>query len=418
MSIEVPRLRDAVDAARVVAELRELARVTGDERGAQRLCWSDHWVEARDWMRERIEELPVSYVVDPAGNAWTTLAGGDADRAVLIGGHIDSVPNGGWLDGSLNLLAGLEVVRALARRRTPPVTVRLIDWADEEGARFGYGLVGSSAASGTLDLTQLRGLTDRQGHSVPEVLAERGVELDRMLEARRGLEGAVAYVELHIEQGPVLEQLGLPLAVVIGTAGVERHVVTFVGQASHAGSTPMESRRDPLAAVARLVLGVREDAIEAGGLATAGSCVTRPGIATATPAQAALTLDQRHFDSGALADLVRRTEARSRAAAAEEHVSVEWEDLWRIKPIRFDDELIELADDAVLEVAGKTHRMASGPLHDAAEVARAGIPTVMLFVQSLRGLSHTREEDTRREHIELSVRALAATVDRVLGQHS
>jgi N-carbamoyl-L-amino-acid hydrolase len=250
------------------------------------------------------------------------------------------------------------------------------------------------------------------------VLAERGIEIARMPEARRGLKGAVGYVELHIEQGPVLERLGLPLATVVGTAGVDRHVVTFTGQASHAGSTPMESRRDPLAAAARLVLAVREDAVEAGGVATVGSCVTRPGIATATAAEAVLTLDQRHFDAEVLVELVRRAERRSEVAAEEEAVEVAWTDLWSIKPIRFDEELTELADAAIRDLGATPHRMPSGPLHDAAEVARAGVPTVMLFVQSLRGLSHTREEDTRPEHIELSVRALAATVDRVLGRRS
>ena len=150
-------------------------------------------------------------------------ARGRRDRALLIGGHLDSVPNGGWLDGCLNVVAGAEVLRRIAEEGTPPVPVRLVNWADEEGARFGRSLFGSSAAAGSMrDQDELRKLTDRDGVALPDALAEHGVDLDRALEARPQLEGAAAYLELHIEQGPVLESLDLPLGVVLGTFGVER----------------------------------------------------------------------------------------------------------------------------------------------------------------------------------------------------
>jgi len=252
----------------------------------------------------------------------------------------------------------------------------------------------------------------------PEALAEHGVELDRALEARRELEGAAAYLELHIEKGPVLESLELPLGVVLGTFGVERHQVTFRGQAAHAGSTPMDKRRDALAAAAKLELEIREIAARVGdgAVCTMGGVVTRPGIVTSVVETAECLLDQRHLDASKLAEMLSNAEAASRRFAEEENVDVEWERIWNIEPILFEEALISLADEAVREVAGRSHRLPSGPLHDAAEVARAGVPTVMLFVQSLRGLSHTKLEDTREEHLELSVQALDRLADRTIAR--
>jgi N-carbamoyl-L-amino-acid hydrolase len=325
---------------------------------------------------------------------------------VIVGGHIDSVPNGGWLDGCLNVLAGLEVLRRLAAAGEPPVTVKLVDWADEEGARFGRSLLGSSAVAGDLDPDAVRALRDRDGVTLADALRAHGVDLDRMADAGRRLADAAAYLELHIEQGPVLERLDLPLGVVLGTYGVERNLIRFRGQSAHAGSTPMDARRDAFAAAAKLALDVREPAKREGGVATVGSCVTRPGIVTAVVGECEITLDQRHLEADSLHVMVEEARQASERIAREEVVEVEWEPIWRIEPILFDRELVELADRAVTEVAGTSHRLPSGPLHDAAEVARTGVPTVMLFVQSLRGLSHAKEEDTRPEHLELSVRAL------------
>src|SRR6185312_4267651 len=229
-----------LDPARVVTRLRELRSLTGDEDGEQRVAWTETWAKGRAWLAESLADLPLEVERDAAGNDWYTLQG-DSDRAVLIGGHMDSVPNGGWLDGCLNVLAGAEVLRRIAEDGRPPVTVRLVDWADEEGARFGRSLFGTSAAAGSMaDQDELRKLTDRDGVSLPDALRKHGVELDRALEARRQLEGAAAYLELHIEQGPVLESMNLPLGVVLGTFGVERSRITFRGQAAHAGSTPMD----------------------------------------------------------------------------------------------------------------------------------------------------------------------------------
>jgi beta-ureidopropionase / N-carbamoyl-L-amino-acid hydrolase len=410
-----------LDPGRTVDELRELRELTGNEDGAQRVAWTDTWVEAKQWLSAKVAPTGAVEEVDEAGNQWFTLEG-ESDRVLLIGGHIDSVPNGGWLDGALNVVAGLEVLRRIADEGAPPVTVRLVSWADEEGARFGRSLFGSSAASGTMaDQAELKERRDADGVRWEDALAAHGVDLDRALEARRQLEGAGAYLELHIEQGPVLEGLELPLGVVLGTFGVERHQVTFHGQAAHAGSTPMDRRRDALAAAAKLALEIRGIAARAGdgAVCTMGSCVTKPGIVTSVVETATVLLDQRHLEGAKLAAMLAEAKEASERFAREEDVEVEWERVWRIDPILFDPELIELADEAVTEVAGQTHRLPSGPLHDAAEIARAGVPTVMLFVQSLRGLSHTKLEDTKPEHLELSVQALdrlaAKTIARLAG---
>jgi len=307
------------------------------------------------------------------------------------------------------VMAGVEVMRRIAEEGRPRVTVRLVDWADEEGARFGRSLFGSSAASGTMaDQDELRQLRDRDGMALPEAVSAHGVDLDRALEARRQLEAAAAYLELHIEQGPVLESMDLPLGAVIGTFGVERSKITWKGQAAHAGSTPMDKRRDALAGAAKLALEIREIAKRAGGgaVCTSGGVVCSPGIVTSVVETAEQLLDQRHMSAETLATMLREAKEASERFAAEEDVEVSWDRLWNIQPILFDDELVAMADDSIREVAGQSHRLPSGPLHDAAEVARAGVPTVMLFVQSLRGLSHTKVEDTKPEHLELSVQAL------------
>ena len=407
-----------LDPSRTVAELRELQELTGDGNGAQRVAWSDTWVRAREWLAAKLAGLPLELTEDAAANQWWTLRG-DSDRAVLIGGHIDSVPNGGWLDGCLNVLAGVEVLRRIAEEGKPAATVRLVNWADEEGARFGRSLFGSSAAAGSMaDQDELRGRRDAEGNALPKVIAWHGVDLDRATEAERELEGAAAYLELHIEQGPVLEGLGLPLGVVLGTFGVERHQVTFRGQAAHAGSTPMDKRRDALAGAAKLELELREIAKRTGdgAVCTMGGVVTKPGIVTSVVETAECLLDQRHLDAGKLAGMLQEAKEAGGRFAREEDVDVEWERIWSIEPILFDEALVELADEAVREVAGESHRLPSGPLHDAAEVARAGVPTVMVFVQSLRGLSHTKLEDTKPEHLELSVRALDALATKTIAR--
>ncbi len=407
-----------LDPKRTVADLKELRALTGDENGAQRVAFTETWVQARQWLQGKVQTIPrVETHRDEAGNFWATLRG-ESEKALLMGGHIDSVPNGGWLDGCLNTMAAVEILRRLSAqyRGKPPVTVRVVDWTDEEGARFGKSLFGSSACSGNLDMNEARGLTDKTGIKLPDALKEYGIDFERVKDSRKELRNAAAYLELHIEQGPVLLDLDLPLGTVLGTFGVERHAITFRGQAAHSGSTPMNRRKDAFLAAAKMSAEIYRIAERSGnGVCTIGSCTTKPGIVTSVVEECRITLDQRHLDAVALEKMYREARAASEQFAQEGKIEVSWERLWQIQPILFDEQLIALADEAIAETGAPPHRLPSGPLHDAAEVARAGVPAIMMFVQSLHGISHNKIEDTREEHLEMAITAFDKLADKAMG---
>lgn len=400
---------------RTVDELKTLHELTGDEHGAQRVAFTDKWVAALDYLKEQLGDLPVQVETDVAGNLWITLKG-ESEKELLIGGHLDSVPNGGWLDGCLNVLAGLEVMRRVSEQYggKPPVTLRLVNWADEEGARFGRSLYGSSAASGYFDVEELSKLKDSEGIGLTDALKNVGINLHDAPKAKDQLKNAAAYLELHIEQGPVLEGLGLPLGAVLGTVGVERHTITWKGQAAHSGSTPMNVRKDAFLAAGKFAQEVYKIAEKHGGVCTIGSCKTRPGIVTSVVEECEITLDQRVLDKDKLAAMWQDTQDAARRFADEGGCTVEFGYLWNIEPILFHPDLIEAVEQSILEVTPTSHRLPSGPLHDAAEIARAGVPTEMIFVQSLRGISHNKIEDTLEEHLRLSVDVLDRATDKTM----
>jgi N-carbamoyl-L-amino-acid hydrolase len=401
---------------RTIAELKELRALTGNEDGAQRVAFTPVWARAREWYQSKLGGLPVEIHRDAAGNLWTTLRGA-SEKCLLIGGHIDSVPNGGWLDGALNVMAGIEILRRINAEHggRPPLTVRLVDWADEEGARFGKSLFGSSACSGNLDLNEARGLVDKQGIKLPDALKSVGLDLERVKDSGQELKNAAAYLELHIEQGPVLLDLDLPLGAVLGTFGVERHAITFYGQAAHSGSTPMNRRKDAFLAAAKMSSEIYHIAGRSGeGVCTIGSCTTMPGIVTSVVEECRITLDQRHLDAAKLARMLHEAKQAAERFAREGNVRVSWERLWRIAPRPFNDELIALCDESIRETCSRSHRLPSGPLHDAAEMAAAGVPTVMMFVQSLHGISHNKIEDTNQEHLKLCVAAFDKLAEKTM----
>jgi allantoate deiminase len=405
-------------AREVIANLRELGARTSTPDGAQRVAWGPVWREARQWFNGKLASIGLVPSLDAAGNSWVTLPGA-SDRVVIIGGHLDSVPNGGWLDGPLGVLTGFEALGRFRDRR-PPVTLKVVDWADEEGARFGRSLLGSSAAGGSLRVDEVRGLVDKQGTRLVDALSENGVELDRMLEAHGALKSldARAYLELHIEQGPVLESMNKPTGVVLGTFGVERHVLRFVGQAAHSGSTPIPMRRDAFLAAAQSALEFREIARrhttpEARVVCTVGTVSVEPGIVTAVPGVCEISLDQRALDPSVLARMLAEAREAAERAAQENHVSVEWRRVWRIEPRPFDPRLIELCAESVRDVSGDAPRLPSGPLHDAAEMV-PHMPAVMMFAYSSNGLSHCKEEDTPEPHLEKTIEAFLKLVEKTV----
>ena len=407
-----------MSARDVMANLRALAAQTSDAQGAQRVAWGPVWRDARLWLDDLLAADGLRAEVDAAGNNWITVPGARPET-VVIGGHIDSVPNGGWLDGALGVLAGVEALRRW-KGSTPPVTLAVVDFADEEGARFSRSLLGSSGASGSLVPDSVRGLKDRQGVRLVDALAENGVDLDRMTDARQALDRRQprAYLELHIEQGPVLEAMGRSTGVVIGTYGVERHVLRFVGQAAHSGSTPIAMRRDAFLAAAETALACREIARRhstpaVGAVCTVGTVSVEPAIVTAVPGVCEISLDQRTLEPDTLRQvLADAREAASRAAEAN-GVTVEWRRVWRIDPFRFDPRLVGLCAEAVQEATGHAPRLPSGPLHDAVEMARV-MPAVMMFAKSTAGLSHCKEEDTPEADLEVTIEAFLRLVDKTV----
>ncbi len=405
----------SIDARRVIADLRELDRRTGGPDGAQRLCWGDGWREARSLLIELLGEIGLTAKADAAGNLWASLEG-EQKPALALGSHLDSVPDGGWLDGALGVMAALDVLRAWSEADVrPPRTLTLVDWADEEGARFGRSLFGSSAFSGTLVPAEVRDLRDREGNRLADVLAENGVDLDLAPGAASRVGRLAAYLELHIEQGPVLEDEGLRAAAVSGCAGVERHRFRFTGQASHAGTTPMDRRRDAGLAAAELALRVEEIAVRHAGVATAGALDLRPGIPTAVAGEAELLVDLRHPKADELATMLDETRAAAQAVAAERGCQPGSEPVWAIQPIPFNPPLVALAREACREAAGSDRELTSGALHDAAEVARV-LPAAMIFCPSAGGISHTKQEDTAEPDLAAGIEALGALANRILAQ--
>ena len=408
----------AVSARDVIANLRDLAARTSDANGAQRVAWGPVWRDARQWLDGVVASIGLQQQRDAAGNNWITLPG-DSPATVIIGGHLDSVPNGGWLDGPLGVLAGVEALTRY-RDRPCPVTLAVADFADEEGARFSRSLLGSSGASGSLVPEATRHLVDKQGVRLVDALAENGVDLDRMTDAKAALlaRNPRAYLELHIEQGPVLESMGRPTGAVLGTYGVERHVLRFTGQAAHSGSTPIAMRHDAFLAAAETALACRDVARrhstpEAGMVCTVGHVTVEPGIVTAVPGVCEISLDQRALEPGTLAAALADAREAAAVAARNNGVSVEWRHVWRIEPRRFDPRLVDLCAEAALEATGHAPRLPSGPLHDAVEMGRL-MPAVMMFACSSKGLSHCKEEDTPEPSLEVTIDAFLRLVDKTV----
>ena len=404
--------KTSYEPARVVSSLRALAAATGGPEGSRRLAWNADWLKARALAREMVAGLPVDVSEDEAGNLWMVLRGKRPDMLVT-GSHLDSVPKGGWLDGALGVMAGIELVRSLATEGTPEISVAVVDWADEEGARFGRSLFGSAACVGTLDVPGLKKLVDKEGNKLPEVLAKHNVNVDNLKGAEARMKDAKAYVEVHIEQGPILEKMNKGISTVTGTKGIERDRLVFRGQAAHAGTMPMEMRKDTFVAASRFAIALAEIGKKHDGVTTVGHAQCWPGVVTAVAGETRVTMDMRHIDAGKLETMYREAHEAATRAAEQEGCTVEWEHIFRIPPMPFHPTLLDFARTSVKEVEGHDVEIPSGALHDASEMARV-IPTVMIFSSSIGGLSHTKEEDTPEAHLLMAADAFNRTCRRTI----
>lgn len=402
-------------AKRVIEDLKEVASFTSDDKGAQRVAWTNTWIKAREWFREQAEALGAELTTDSAGNVWTKLEG-ETEEAVVVGSHLDSVPNGGWLDGILGVLTGLEALRIYSQTgKKPAKTIYVVDWADEEGARYGYSCLGSAAASGSIALDELIGREDHNGIIFEEALKAFGVDAHNMTKANDELKekNLSAYLEMHIEQGPVLEQTNKEVSSVYGAAGVQRHYITFKGQAAHAGSFPTEMRQDAFLAAAQSALEFRKVALKYDAVCTVGEVSVKPDVVTIVPGECTISLDQRTINPDNLQKMYEEAQEITKKAAADNDVEVEWNKIYSIQPVLFDDHLIDLCKEAVEEETGEPTNMYSGPLHDAVEMASL-IPTVMMFVMSENGISHAKEEHTPEDKLEVGIRAFLRLIDKVV----
>jgi N-carbamoyl-L-amino-acid hydrolase len=332
---------------------------------------------------------------------------------VLVGSHSDCVPGGGWLDGILGVHAGLGVLESIARDgRTPasrpPRTLAVVDWADEEGTRFGRSLLGSSAATGALTASELEALTAADGAPAHEIVAAHGFDAGALGRRSERLARVVAAVELHIEQGSSLEHERRAVAAVSGCLGVRRSRIAFEGVAGHAGSTPMRLRADPVRAAAGFVQELFAFAQERSGLATVGRIEAQPAFITAVPARCVLDLDLRHAE---LAGLQAISERADELLLRAEPCTAEQRRVYAQDPVDFDPALVAAAARA----AGGGEPVRSGPLHDTTALTQAGIPAGMLFTSSIAGVSHARAEDTPERDLAAGIEALERLVRSLLG---
>jgi hydantoinase/carbamoylase family amidase len=393
----------------LTADLEEAAQIGVDERGGlSRFAWTPELAHANAWLGERLGELGLEVEIDPAGNVFGRWPAGEG-KAVLVGSHLDTVPCGGRYDGALGVLAALDVVRRLkADGVEPRRPLWVVSFNDEEGARLQTGMLGSRAFCGDCDLD------DWGRRGVAEAMAVAGFDFSRLADARR-VDEVGAYLELHIEQGPVLEGAGADLGIVTAVTGMLGFRARFLGEANHAGTTPMDARRDALAGAARAVLALRDEARASADMtANVGVISAEPGGFNVVPAAAELTIDVRSSTPDGFAQLEPLVRETLEEIVAEEGLGLELSETHRKEPVALDPELQNLLEGGARAEGATTLRLPSGAGHDAMVLAHH-VPAAMLFVPSRGGLSHTPDEFSSPEHCELGARVLARVVRRLVG---
>lgn len=399
-TVRPDRLSMAIDIDRLVQRIDALGQVGASygpngEWGSARLALTDADRDGRDLVVGWMHDLGLNIVVDAIGNVVATRPGTDADAAaVMTGSHIDTVRTGGRFDGNLGVLAGLEVlevIETLGIRTRRPISVAF--FTNEEGARFQPDMLGSLVYAGGLALES----------ALDVCAADDGARLGDEL-ARIGYAGMVpcpaavspyAFVELHIEQGPVLEDQGITIGVVTGVQGISWTELVITGQSAHAGTTPMRLRRDPGYVAAAIIAGVRSIATTMGGtqVATVGRCEFSPNLVNVVPSSVTITVDLRNTDEGLLQHAEAQFHQLCDQLAAAEQVTISKRTLARFQPVVFDPEMVDHVERVAGQLGHSSLRMPSGAGHDAQMLARL-CPTSMIFTPSVAGLSHNQAELT------------------------
>ncbi len=392
-----------IDVERLLQRLRALGEVGGLPKGGVcRLALTDEDRRGRDLVRGWMEALGLAVSVDPIGNVVGVWEGTEPGPPVMTGSHIDTVRTGGLYDGNLGVLAGLEVVETLQRAGVRPRrSLAVAFFTNEEGARFAPDMLGSLYFVGDLPLDQARATVSIDGKAL-------GAELDAI-----GYAGATppidvhAFVELHVEQGPVLEEEGITIGVVEGVQGISWTEFTVIGVSNHAGTTPLRLRHDAGLVAGSVVAFVRAMARELGGdqIATVGSLRLHPDLVNVIPSRAVFTVDLRNTDEAVLQRAEARLHAYVAELAAEEGVTVTHRALARFEPVRFDPAVVDRVEAAARGLGLSTRRMPSGAGHDAQMLARV-CPAGMIFVPSVRGISHNVEEHTEAADLEAGTNVL------------
>jgi allantoate deiminase len=399
----------------VAASLDELGRIGGTaDGGVTRTAWSPELFEAYRLVGGWMRELGLDVEVDAAGNLLGRWQAGSG-KPVLVGSHLDSVFSGGRFDGVLGVVAAVHAVRLLREEGFEPARpLWVVAFMDEEGARFDAALFGSRAFAGE-DVSGLGERTDAGGTTLRQAMNASGYDLDTVDRANR-IGEIGAYLELHIEQGPVLEVDGTDIGVVTSIVGLRGYRVRLRGEANHAGTTPMRLRRDALAGAARIALELRELARAREGVTTnVGKLELRPGGFNIVPGMADLTIDARAATTQGIAELESLVEDTITTLAAEEQLEVELEQVFRLEPLELDSDLVDTVERAAAGEGATSRRMPSGAGHDAMVIGRQ-VPAAMLFVPSRGGVSHSPEEYTDPAHAELGMRVLAAALKESLRQ--
>jgi allantoate deiminase len=396
----------------VVADIEAAAAFGGEGTGVTRLAWSSELRDALAWLSTQLEELGLKVELDPAGNLigrWQTGTG----SAVVVGSHFDTVPSGGRYDGALGVLSGLAAIRLLKQQGVQPKRpLWLVSFMDEEGARFGAALFGSRAFVGK-DLADLGDRRDPEGVSLREAMAALGFDFDLLPQAR-AIDGVGAYLELHIEQGPVLESEGLQIGVVTGIVGLIGFRARFTGEANHAGTTPMGLRRDALCGAASAILALRDAARTRDDITTnVGIVSAEPGAFNVVPGAAEFSIDVRSATADGYASLEPMVRETLESIATEQGLELDLREVYRLEPLPLAPEIVDVVERAAVKQGATHRRLPSGAGHDAMEVGRHA-PTGMLFVPSRKGISHNPEEFTEPEHCELGARVLASALEELL----